>query len=153
MFRGSRRRARGVTLIELVVAITIVSIAAVAVIGAMSVVSARSADSMIRQQAVALAEAYLEEILLKPVVDPDGIAETGRANFDDTDDYNGLVDVGAHDQFGNSIPNLGSYTVSVSVVPTSALSGVPSSAARRIDVTVTHPAGTNVLLSGYTAGY
>ncbi len=153
MFRGSSRAARGVTLIELVVAITIVSIAAVAVIGAMSVVSARSADAMIRQQGVALAEAYLEEILLKPVVDPDGIAETGRANFDDVDDYNGLVDVGARDQLGTAIPNLGSYTVSVAVVPTSALSGVASSAARRIDVTVTNPAGTNVLLSGYTAGY
>jgi MSHA pilin protein MshD len=151
MFRGSSRAARGVTLIELVVAITIVSIAAVAVIGAMSVVSARSADAMIRQQGVALAEAYLEEIILKPVVDPDGIAETGRANFDDVDDYNGLLDVGAHDQLGNAI--LGSYTVSVAVVPTNALSGVPSSAARRIDITVTHPAGTNVLLSGYTAGY
>ena len=62
-----RQRERGVTLIELVAAITIVAIAATAVLGAISMIMTRGADAMARQQAVAVAEAYLEEIMLQPV--------------------------------------------------------------------------------------
>jgi MSHA pilin protein MshD len=149
-------RARGVTLIELVVAITIVAMAAAAVLGAMSAISTRSANVMVRHQAVAIAEAYLEEILLKPVVDPDGIEpESGRAAWDDVGDYNGLVDVGAHDQFGSTtaIANLSQYTVRVTVSQSSALGGLAASAVRRIDVTVTDPTGIQVALSGYRTNY
>jgi MSHA pilin protein MshD len=145
-------RERGVTLIELVVAITIVSIAATAVLGAMSVVSGRSADVMLRQQAVAVAEAYLEEILLKPVADPGGTV-TSRATFDKVDDYNGLSDVGAHDQFGNAIAYLTRYNVNVAVSQSSALGGLAASATRRIDITVTTPTGLSVRLTGYRTNY
>jgi MSHA pilin protein MshD len=148
------RAQRGVTLIELAVAITIVSIAAVAVLGALSFITSRGADTMVRQQAVAIADAYLEEILLQPVAAPSGAATpTTRANFNDVDEYNGLVDVGACDQFGNPLPNLSAYTVSVAVVQTSAFSGIVAADARRIDVTVTGPAGVSVLLSGYRTNY
>ena len=51
------RAARGLTLIELVVAITIVAIAATAVLGALSTITTRGANTMVRQQAVAIAEA------------------------------------------------------------------------------------------------
>jgi MSHA biogenesis protein MshO len=105
---------RGLTLIELVVAITIVAIAATAVLGALSTITARGANTMVRQQAVAIAEAYLEEILLQPVAAPVGVpTPTLRANFNDVDEYNGLVDVGACDQYGNPLPGL-SATRSVS---------------------------------------
>jgi MSHA pilin protein MshD len=69
------------------------------------------------------------------------------------DEYNGLVDVGAHDQFGNAIAGLSAYTVSVSTTPTGGLSGIPAAAARRIDVTVTYSPGGSVTLSGYRTTY
>jgi MSHA pilin protein MshD len=149
-----RRPQRGVTLIELVVAITIVAIAAVAVLGALASITTRGANTMVRQQAVAIADAYLEEILLQPVTPPSGAATpTSRANFNDVDEYNGLLDVGARDQFGNALATLSNYTVSVAVVPTAALPNITAANARRIDVSVTDPTGLTVVLSGYRANY
>jgi MSHA pilin protein MshD len=152
--RRQRDRERGMTMIELVVAITIVALAATAVLGAMSTVVSRGANTMVRQQAVAIADAYLEEILLQPVAAPSGAATpTSRATFNDVDEYNGLRDVGACDQFGNPLPNLGGYTVTVAVSQTSALTGITAANARRIDVTVTDPTGISVTLSGYRANF
>jgi MSHA pilin protein MshD len=148
------RSARGMTLIELVVAITIVAIAATAVLGAMSAITTRSADAMIQQQAVAVAQAYLEEVLQRPVSDPDGLEpEADRGAFDDVDDYNGLADTGAHDQFGNAIATLADYDIAVAVSQSAALGGVPAASARRVDVTVTHSSGVRVALSGYRSAY
>jgi MSHA pilin protein MshD len=147
-------RQRGVTLIELVVAITIVAIAVGGVLGAISAISSRSADAMVQQQAIAVAQAYLDEILQRWVVDPNGTPpNTGRGSWDTVDQYNGLVDVGAHDQYGNAIPALAAYTVTVAVTPTGALSGIGSAAARRIDITVGYPPNGTVLLSGYRTNY
>jgi MSHA pilin protein MshD len=120
----------------------------------MSTITARGAEVMVRQQAVAIADAYLEEILLQPVVPPSGAAvPTSRASFNDVDEYNGLLDVGAQDQFGNPLANLSAYTVSVAVVQTTALPGITAANARRIDVSVTDPNGVVVKLSGYRTNY
>jgi MSHA pilin protein MshD len=147
-------RQRGVTLIELVVAITIVAIAVGGVLGAISAISSRSADAMVQQQAIAIAQAYLDEILQRWVVDPNGApANTGRGSWDTVDQYNGLVDVGAHDQYGNAITALSGYTVNVAVSASGALGGITSAAARRIDVTVTHAPNVSVVLSGYRTNY
>jgi MSHA pilin protein MshD len=144
------RLERGATLIELVIAIVVIAIAASAVLGVLSAAAGRSADAMVLAQGVAIAEAYLEEIALKPLADPDGVdGEAARAEFDDVDDYDALVDDGAHDQFGTALPSLAAYTVQVSVSPSAALPGVPAAAARRIDVRVTHPPGVVVALTGY----
>jgi hypothetical protein len=69
------------------------------------------------------------------------------------DQYNGLVDVGAHDQFGNPIAALAAYTVSVNVSNSTALPGIGNTAARRIDVTVTTAPNVSVTLSGYRTNY
>lgn len=155
--RGSsltRRLQRGVTLIELVVAITIVAIAASTIMGTMSAVASRSADAMLQQQAISIAQAYLDEILQRWVVDPNGTPpNTGRPSWNLVDNYNGLVDIGARDQFGNAIAAVSAYNVSVSVAQSSALTGVPASAARRIDVTVTRSPNVSVTLSGYRTNY
>ncbi|HMK86414.1 MAG TPA: prepilin-type N-terminal cleavage/methylation domain-containing protein [Steroidobacteraceae bacterium] len=149
-----RQRHRGVTLIELVVAITVVAIAATTILAAIGAVASRSADAMMQQQAVAIAQAYLDEILQRWVVDPNGTPpNTGRGSWDLVDEYNGLVDVGAHDQFGNPIPALAAYTVSVSTTQTSGLTGVPAASARRIDVTVSYSPSASVTLSGYRTSY
>lgn len=147
-------REHGVSLVELVIAISVVAIAATAVLGGLSAVATRTADAMVQQQAVAVAEAYLEEILQRPVADPDGVGpEAGRDSFDNVDDYAGLSDTGARDQFGAAVPGLGDYAVGVAVATTTALTGVPAAAARRVDVTVTGPGGVTVRLSGYRTAY
>ena len=147
-------RPRGFTLIELIVAITIVSIAATTILGTIAVIASRSADAMLQQQAGAIAQAYLDEILQRWVVDPNGTPpNTGRGSWDLVDQYNGLVDVGAKDQFGNALSGLSAYTVSVGVVQSTALPSIAGAAARRIDVTVTHAPNVSVVVSGYRTNY
>jgi len=141
---------RGATLIELVIAIVVIAIAASAVLGVLSRSVGRSADAMVLAQAVSVAEAYLEEISLKSYADPDGVdGEALRTDFDDVDDYNGLVDNGARDQFGAALASLSAYTVTVTVATSAALTGVPVADAERVDVQVTHPSNVTVRLSGY----
>lgn len=147
---NARAAQSGVTLVELLVSIVIVAIAAGTILGLLARTTAASADPMLRHQASAVAEAYLEEILLRPFDDPDGAdGEGNRADYDDLDDYDGLVDAGARDQFGNPIPELADYDVSVSVVPSAALPGVPGGDTYRIDVNVSRGADIDLLLSGY----
>jgi MSHA pilin protein MshD len=143
-------REKGATLIELVISIVVVAIAASAVLGLLSGSVGRSADAMVLAQAVSIAEAYLEEISLKPFADPDGAdGEALRADFDDVDDYDGLVDNGARNQFGAALAPLAAYMVTVDVTSSAALTGVPGADAERIDVRVTHSGNVTVALSGY----
>ncbi|MDW7645055.1 MAG: type II secretion system protein [Desulfuromonadales bacterium] len=141
---------RGVTLVELVIAMVVVSIALGGVLLVMNYTTARSADPLLQRQAVAIAEAYLEEILLKPYVDPDGVdGEGSRALYDDVDDYDGLADSGARDQSGAAIAGLANYTVNVSVQPAT-VNGV---AMLRAQVMVGMAGGGSLTLAGYRANY
>ena len=140
----------GMTLIEVVISIVIIATAVSAVLGVLSKNVGHSADALVVSQAIAIAEAYIEEISLKPFADPDGSdAEAARAAYDDADDYDGLVDIGAADQFGNAISGLDGYTVSVGVVQSSALPGVLSADALRIDVRVQFAPYVDYVLSAY----
>ncbi len=66
-------RQRGLTLIELIVFIVIVSVGIVGILGVFNITSAKSSDPLVRKQALAVAEALLEEIELMPFTycDPD----------------------------------------------------------------------------------
>jgi MSHA pilin protein MshD len=68
-----RRLARGVTLVELIVFIVIVSVAVVGILTALDLSNRSSTDPMIQKQALAIAEAVLEEVQLQPFTycDPD----------------------------------------------------------------------------------
>lgn len=120
--------------------------------------SRASGDPMVKQQAVAVGEAYLEEILLKNFADPDqpesGGPEAGesRPTYDDVSDYNGLSDAGARDQANNPIAGLGQYTVSVTVA-NAPLNIIPAADAKRIDVRVTAPVGVDVTMTGYRTNF
>lgn len=143
----------GVTLVELIVAMVIITVALAGILSVMNFTTRHSADAVLQQQAVAIAEAYMEEINLKNYADPDTDGEANRPLFDDVDDYNGLSDTGAHDQDGNLIGGLSGYNVNVSV---SSHSYGPSGATvtgLKIDVTVTDPAGESVTLTGYRTDY
>ena len=156
--RGGRPRAGGMTLVELVVAIVVISIAVAGVLAALTQATRHGADPMLTEQAVAIAQSYLEEITLAAYADPDG--ETGcgpeagetRATYDDVCDYNGLNDAsGAVDRNGNPIAGLEAYNVQVSVADAT-LNGV---AGRRIEVRVTHDnAGwLDVKVAGWRMSY
>lgn len=145
----TKARARGTTLIELVIAITVIAMAVAAVLGLLSAISIRSADAMISTQAASIASAYLDEALSKAYQDPDGIVEVGRTNFDDVRDYN-FVDNGARDAAGSLVPGLNQYTVQISAA-LAPLGAIPD--AIQVDVHVTAPNGAGILLTGFRTNY
>jgi len=162
----SASAGRGFTLVEMVVSIVVLSVGLLGVLSALSFSTAHSADPMLDTQGRAVAEAYLEEILLRAYADPDGNeAGEARSTFDDVDDYDALAANGCTatsaacptagecpcDQLGEPLDGLAGYRVAVATVGTS-LNGAP---AWRVDVTVTHvrDAGLRVALSGYRTQY
>ncbi len=162
----TERNAGGFTLVEMVIAIVVISIGLGSILMTFNQNTARSADPMLLAQARAAAQAYLEEILLKDYAVGSG-PEAGetRPNYDDIDDYHGLVDNGclattpacpnlgdcACNQDGDPMAALAGFQVTVSVVA-DAINGV---GAMRVDVRVRHPNAdiVDVALSGYRAGY
>ena len=141
-----RCRQRGFTLIELIVSIIVLAIAVAGVLAALSAVSVRTANAMVSEQANAIALAYLNEVLQKPFGVNDG--QVLRSSLDVVDDYAGLTNVGVRDQTGAPVAALNQFTVTVAVTPT-ALGAVPAAQSRQVDVTVTHPSGVTVVLSGF----
>lgn len=69
-------RQCGLSLVEAIIFIVLVAVAIAGVMGVMNTVTARSGDPMVRKQAVAVAEALMEEVLLMPMTycDPDDSA-------------------------------------------------------------------------------
>jgi MSHA pilin protein MshD len=156
------RHIAGVTLIELTVSIMVIAIAVSGTLLLVSTATRHSADPMVERQALAIADAYLEEILLRAFYDPDlGVgggscpaAEASRPLFDNVCDYDGLDDSGARDQDGNAIAGLGAYRVRVNVDTTATLNTLSgASDVLRTDVRVTHPNQIDLSLSGYRARF
>jgi MSHA pilin protein MshD len=174
----SRRRACGVTLVELIVFIVIVSVAVAGVLTALDIANRSSTDPMIQKQALSIAEALLEEVQLQPFTycdpnDPNaasanstsdcttaealgaeaGETRTGATPFDNVSDYNGLsMASGITDLSGAAIPGLEAYSADVTVA-NQALGSVPSADGLLITVTVTGPSNTTVVLHGYRVRY
>ena len=174
-------KARGFTLIELVISIVILAIGVAAFTQMMNASTVASVDPMIRQQAHAIAQSYLEEVMLNPFCDPNlstdcpafctgaSICSTcggtaspapaeSRANYDDVCDYNGLSNTGARNQFDAAIAALSSYNVTVTVDDSGvSLNGLSSANGEvvRVDVNVTHATNpdVDVTLSGYRTNY
>ena len=136
---NTNRRQSGASLIEMVISVVIISVVVTSVMMVVTQVARTSADPMVRIQAGAIAQAYMDEILVQSLNDPDG-GETGgpeagetRATFDDVSDYDGLSDTdGARDQTGAPIAGLEAYNVSVAVT----VSSVGTYPAKRILVQV-----------------
>jgi MSHA pilin protein MshD len=141
IFIPSLRSTRGFTLVELVISIVIIAMAATALMGTLSFIATQSGEAAAREQANAIATAYLNVAASQTFAALPAYA-AAHAN-----------DVGALDQLGNAIAGLNRYTISVSATPTTALPLIPSTAALRIDVTVTHPSGVQVIFTGYRTNH
>ena len=148
---------RGMTLVELILTIVIIGIAATALFSAMALITGRSADPMLRQQSLAIAEGYLEEILLKEYHASDPYPCTERHCFNDVRDYHGLNDNPPRDLNGDVISGLDNYRVSVSVSQLTGTDGLGPAGAKvdalHIRVTVIDPAQGSLSLDGWRTCY
>ncbi|MEA3543876.1 MAG: prepilin-type N-terminal cleavage/methylation domain-containing protein [Thermodesulfobacteriota bacterium] len=151
---------QGVTLIELIVAMVVISVALVGVMTVINYTTLHSADPVLRQQSIAIAEAYMEEIVLKEFSNPDsGYDGDKRRYYDDVTDYDELEDVGARNPIDpDPIEGLKYYTVEVTIskqkiTDTGFVLDGSSDDALRIDVTVTDPANEELTLTGYRTNY
>jgi MSHA pilin protein MshD len=144
---------RGASMIELILFIIIVSIALAGILLVMNTVTGHSADTLIRKQALAIAESMLEEIELQDFSKPGGCfagpyTPANRTNFDCVSNYAGFSTTGVYTQTNTPLAGLGGYNVAVEVVP-SALGSIAAGSAVLITVTVTDTQGVTTPLSGY----
>jgi MSHA pilin protein MshD len=144
-----RHKHSGITLVELILSMVIISIALTGVLSVMNLTVSHSADPVIQHQAIAVAESYLEEVLLQSYDNPaNGYSGADRSQFDDVDDYNGLSNTGVKEHLGNAVATLAHYDVSVSVATAVTLAG--GVLAKKITVAVSS-AGISLNLVGYRA--
>lgn len=147
-----RRKQRGMTLVELVVAIVILAVGLSGLMLAFTTVTRNSAEPVVTRQMLAIADEMLEEIELKPYAPASNAAASAcaRNTYNDVLDYNGYTTNGRICSIdGTPIAALVGYSIAVRVT-SAPLAGV--AAALRIDVSVTH--GTASLsLSGWRTGF
>jgi MSHA pilin protein MshD len=170
--------ASGVSLIELIIAIVIIGIGLTALTATIINTIRHSADPLIQQQANAIAQSYLEEILSQPFCDPNDFSSdcftdctasacsacsggtvTGgggetRATYDDVCDYEPINEATA--DINGPIASLSEYTVTVTIDDTGVnFNGLASNSGQvvRIDVDVTHGNGSAVNLSAYKVNF
>ena len=147
---------KGMTLIELVIAIVIISVGLAGVLSVFVQVVKGSADAQITKQMFAIAEGITDEINSQPfAVTPNPPATTcGRDTWNDLMDYHGYdtatstclaggpATTGAiYDTDGTAIASLAGYSVQVDIAdtvlpPAPQANGVASPNAKQITVTV-----------------
>lgn len=146
------------SLVELVASIAIISISLTSVaLAYVQVAKAPSANAM--QNALTIADNYLDEILVKnfPTTLPCPVPPASRTNYTNVCDYKNLVNVGAKNSNGNPINGFEAYTVAVTLDTSTAatlgaLTGGATAAAAyvvRIDVTVANAGMPNFIISAY----
>jgi MSHA pilin protein MshD len=160
-------RARGATLVEVVIFIVVISIAVSSILGLLSLAVGRSGDPLVIRQSLAAAESLMQEIMSQPYTakDPDDPTvdeaigpEAGEARgssskpFDNVNDYDGLVLNGISNADGTAIAGLEQYNATVSVQSV-AMGAIVASEGLLVSVTVTGPGGVPVTLHGYRARY
>ena len=152
MTAPSRQQSQsGFTLVELIVSIVVIAVAVTGVLLAIQFTTRHSADPMIRQQAVAIADAYMEEIMLQNYNQTGG---NTRQTFNDVYDYNNTSTWHKpKDQTNNTLTDLENYRVNVVVEPDS-FGPSDNTTAAQIKVTVEHSsADVSFTLTGYKAKY
>ncbi|MBL7004638.1 MAG: prepilin-type N-terminal cleavage/methylation domain-containing protein [Gammaproteobacteria bacterium] len=146
------KKNKGFTLIEIIVTILIISIAAPILIQAFSSIVRSSANPMLLQQSISIAQSYLEKITLLSYDDPnDGgdslltgpkgpeLDEGTESLYDDVDDYHNFSDT-----------ELTDFTIDITIGNEETLN---NAIVKKITATVTHPAIDDFILIGYKAYY
>lgn len=123
----------GFTLVELIVTLMLISIAVLGVTYALSFGFSRQSDGLWQAKSIALAEAYMEEIMARrydeatplggvppcsPATVPcgaPGVEGEARSAFDDLDDFHGLDEAPPLDVNGDPLSRYAGYRVQVSV--------------------------------------
>lgn len=149
---AERRRQAGFTLVEMILAIVIIGVGLAGVAVAFSTAVGRSADPVIQQQMLAIAEELIEEARLKPYVPAAHAAPAGcaRDTYNDVSDYNGYATSGQVCTVdGTAVAGLAGYSVAIAVA-TATLSGVAE--AKRITVTVSR-GNQSLSLVGWRTNY
>ena len=137
-----RRGQRGVTLVELIVALVIAGVVMTSVWNAWTMLSTRSADPLVARQQLAVAQSLLREIELQPLPgDAVAAATPGRTGYASIADYHGLTMSGIDDVEGHAIAGLEAYGATVSVAALE-LAGVPAGSGWWITVSVSGPGST-----------
>jgi MSHA pilin protein MshD len=154
------------TLIELIIFIVIVTTAVAGILSVMNVTVKSSADPMIRKQAMAIAEAVLDEVLARnfdnpPLVDFTESSATceNRALYDDVSDFhcfnaastnriNGSATLGS-----SSISTLSAYAASVDVDATIAALGLTGGTQVKTVTVVVTGNNESITLKGYRTNY
>ena len=92
-----RRRQRGISLVEVLIASAILAFAVVAICQAVVAGQMQTYEALHQLRGMSLAEALVEEIRALPYDDPEGAesagpdaGETGRDLFDNADDFDGF---------------------------------------------------------------
>ena len=145
---ASRRAAQaGVTLVELIVALTLAGVILTSIWSAWTLLGRSSADPLVARQSLAIAQSLLREIELQPLPGTAVAGSTpGRTGYASISDYHGLAMNGITDVEGAAVPGLEGYAAAVSVTAM-ALSGVPSTDGWWVTVTVTGPSAERTLLA------
>ncbi|HCJ29137.1 MAG TPA: prepilin-type cleavage/methylation domain-containing protein [Pseudomonas sp.] len=126
------------TLVELVITIVIIGIAAAALFSAMASITGRSADPMLRQQSLMIAESYLEALLIADLASNPDLIPTNEAP-------KGINNV--------PIQELSAYRVTAVLDDTELGPAGSQVDAIRIEVSVKDPAGQTLTLTGYRTDY
>ncbi|MCU7834414.1 MAG: prepilin-type N-terminal cleavage/methylation domain-containing protein [gamma proteobacterium symbiont of Taylorina sp.] len=157
--------SQGATLIELIISIVIISIAVMGVSSLFVTTTRSSADPMIRAQQLAIAQSYMDEIMMQAYTPIANFSATGsctsgspidsnRIQYNDVDDYNGLSDSSALDQNGCAIASLSNYSVAVTVTLCSTCgTKLNASAAKKIVVNVSHSSQGALPMTAYRTNY
>lgn len=173
---------RGFTLIEITVMVIVLAVALTGVTIAINRAVLQSPEALIQARAMQLAQAYLDEILMKrfdehsaqggiprcssvdnlqqacttviPSSDP---GENNRLDFDDVDDYHSLDEQPPQSISGTTLTNLSNYAdfrvrVSVSFAGTE-LGFADNTRAKRITVNVVTPLGNTIPVSAYRVNF
>lgn len=147
----SIRKPRGFSLPELIVLIVVLSIAMAGVMVVFTNTVRGSANPIVAKQALAIAEAMLDEIQLAPYASVTG-SGANRQDFNDALDYDGYSTAGGMVGIdGVAIPGLAAYNVVNVSVTAQALNGVAE--ALRIVVTVSGPPPFTLTIEGYKVNY
>ncbi len=171
------RRQSGFSLIETILVIVLLGVV-MAGMAAMFINSvSNSHEPDLRQRALAVATAFMDEILHKrwddntpsgggcvntgtalcssgPVAAGIGNEEVSRPDWDDIDDFDAINNQSPpQDSSGSAMPGYEGFTVAVTVSQPGAWNGVPAADVKRIDVQVTANNGETISLSAYRVNF